>query len=595
LFLCLFLPSSSAQASQGANVVQVEACSSHARIHPGESFQLVIIVNVRQGFHINSHKPLDRFLVPTVVKFDEREEIVFGPVVYPQPKLKPFSFSTNKVSVYEGKISIFAQAKLCEGISVESIEVSGVLAYQACNDQTCFMPGSVKFKIPLKVVKPGEPIKLINKHIFQEKGSFAGAVHGIRETAERLPFTSDELHAKQVIERGLPYAIVAFFLFGLALNLTPCVYPVIPMTVSFFVAQKERKKRDMFVLASSYVVGIALIFSILGLISGLAGRQWGFLFQNPWFVICITIIVLSMAASMFGAFEVTVPSSLMTRLGKSRQGAIGSFIMGLTVGVVIAPCTAGIIIGLVGIVARLGIVAKGTLLFFVMGLGLGLPYLFLAMFSGALSRLPKSGMWMVWIRKFFGLLLIGVAVYFLVPQARQIDDQQGFYLGVLAIFGGLLLGFLEHGEGYTRSFKTIRVIFGVLLILSGAFLVNATLQPEPPAMDWVYYKDQSIEQLHKKNRPILIDFYADWCAACKELDRRTFRDPRIVEKSRAFTMLKVNCTSPDERSARLIKKYKVSGLPTVTFISAKGNELNSLRLVGFLGPDEMAKRMEEAL
>ena len=549
------------------------------RIHPGESFQLAIIVNVRQGFHINSHKPLDRFLVPTVVKFDEREEIVFGPVVYPQPKLKPFSFSTNKVSVYEGKISIFARAEVREGISGESIEVSGVLACQACNDRTCFMPGSVKFEIPLVVVKAGEPVKLVNEHIFQQKGSL----------------TSEEVHTKQVIERGLPYAIVAFFLFGLALNLTPCVYPVIPMTVSFFVAQSERKKRAVFVLASYYVLGIAIVFSILGLISGLAGRQWGFLFQNPWFVICITIIVLSMAASMFGVFEVTVPSSLMTRLGKSRQGAIGSFVMGLTVGMVIAPCAAGIIIGLVGIVARLGIVAKGALLFFVMGLGLGLPYLFLAMFSGALSRLPKSGMWMVWIRKFFGLLLIGVAIYFLVPQARQIDDQQGFYLGVLAIFGGLLLGFLEHGEGYTRSFKTIRGIFGVLLILSGAFLVNATLQPEPPAMDWVYYRDQSIEQLQKKNRPILIDFYADWCAACKKLDRRTFSDPRVVEKSRAFTMLKVNCTSPDERSARLIKKYKVSGLPTVTFISAKGNELNSLRLVGFLGPDEMAKRMEEAL
>jgi len=579
LFLCLFLPLSSAQAAQDANVVQVEAYSSHWRIHSGETFRVAIVANIEQGFHINSHKPLDEFLVPTVVKFDKRKGIVFGPVSYPEPVFKPFSFSTNKVSVYEGKISICAQGKLAEDISMGDIEVSGKLAYQACDDQRCFMPNSVKFEIPLKVVKPGEPIKLINKHIFSPKTSL----------------TSDELHAKQVIERGLPYAIVAFFLFGLALNLTPCVYPVIPMTVSFFVAQKERKKRDMFVLASSYVVGIALIFSILGLISGLAGRQWGFLFQNPWFVICITIIVLSMAASMFGAFEVTVPSSLMTKLGKSRQGAIGSFIMGLTVGVVIAPCAAGIIIGLVGIVARLGIVAKGTLLFFVMGLGLGLPYLFLAMFSGALSRLPKSGMWMVWIRKFFGLLLIGVAIYFLVPQARQIDDQQGFYLGVLAIFGGLLLGFLEHGEGYTRSFKTIRGIFGVLLILSGAFLVNATLQPDPPAMDWVYYKDQSIEQLQKKNRPILIDFYADWCAACKELDRRTFRDKRVVEKATEFIMVRVDCTSPDNKCTALTEKFQVSGLPTVVFINSKGEEIHGLRGIGFLGPAEMLKKMEEAL
>jgi thiol:disulfide interchange protein DsbD len=597
LVLCFSLPLSFAQAPQDMDAVQVEAYPSHRRIHSGETFEVAIVANIKQGFHINSHKPLDRFLMPTVVKFDEREEIVFGPLTYPEPMLKQFSFSTNKVSVYKGNISILAQGKLAEDISLGDIEVSGKLAYQACDDQKCFMPDSVRFEIPLKIVKPGEPIKLINKDIFQQEASTptqtlpleGGGLGG----GERLRFASDELRAKQIIERGLPYAVIAFFLFGLALNLTPCVYPVIPMTVSFFVAQSEQKKREIFILASYYVVGIAIVFSVLGLMSGLAGRQWGFLFQNPWFVIFMAIIVLSMAASMFGAFEVTVPSFLMTRLGKSRQGAIGSFIMGLTVGVIIAPCAAGIIIGLVGIVAKLGIVAKGALLFFVMGLGLGLPYLFLATFSGALSGLPKSGMWMVWIRKLFGLVLIGVAIYFLLPQAKQTHDQQGFYLGVLGIFGGLLLGFLERGEGYTRSFKIIRGILGVLLILSGAFLVNAALQPEGQAIDWVSYRDQSIEQLQKGNRPVLIDFYADWCAACKELDRKTFRDQRVVDKSRDFIMVRVDCTLPDERSTRLIKKYGVSGLPTVVFINAKGEDLDNLRAVGFLRPAEMVKRMKE--
>jgi len=339
------------------------------------------------------------------------------------------------------------------------------------------------------------------------------------------------------------------------------------------------------------VTGIAIVFSVLGLISGLAGKQWGFLFQSPWFVIFVAVIILSMAASMFGAFEITLPSSLMTKLGRSRQGAIGSFVMGLTVGVVIAPCAAGIIIGLVGVVAKLGIVAKGALLFFVMGLGLGLPYLFLGTFSGLLSQLPKSGMWMVWVRKFFGVILIGVALYFLFPHAKQIN----FYLGVLGIFGGLLLGFLGRGEGYTRTFKIIRGFFGLILILSGAFLVNAAIQPDPPAIDWVDYRDQSIEQLQKENRPILIDFYADWCAVCKEQDRKTFRDQKVVEKSREFIMVRVDCTSLDNKSSALTEKFRVLGLPTVVFVSSKRGELDSLRLVGFLGPAEMVRRMERAL
>ena len=583
LFLCFSLPLSAAQAPNSQahkemDVVQVEASSSHAQIHPGESLQLVIVVKIKQGFHINSHEPLDKFLMPTVVKLDERDDIVFGTLTYPRPSLRAVSFSINKVSVYEGKISIFARCKLSEGVSVGNLKLSGVLAYQPCNDQTCFMPRTVRFEVPLRIVKASEPIKLVDKDIFQQG----------------IPSASHELRTKQLVERGLPYAVIAFFLFGLALNLTPCAYPVIPMTVSFFISQSERKKSAIFLLALCYVTGIALIFSVLGLISGLAGKQWGFLFQNPWVVIFITMIILSMAASMFGAFELSLPSPLMTKLAKSRQGVIGSFIMGLTVGVVIAPCAAGVVIGLVSIIAKLGIIAKGALFFFVMGLGLGLPYLFLATFSGLLSRLPKSGMWMVWIRKLFGLILIGVAIYFLLPQAKQVGDQQGFYLGVLGIFGGLLLGFLGRGEGYTRGFTIIRVISGLLLILSGVLLVNAVIQPEPPVIDWVYYRDQPIENLQEKNRPVLIEFYADWCVACKRLDRKTFRDQRVVEKSREFVMVRVDCTSPDNKCTPLAKKFKVVGLPTVVLISATGKELRDLRAVGFLGPVEMLKKMEWA-
>lgn len=579
LLLYLSVSLSSGQAPKDLNVVQVESYASHERIHPGESFQVAVVANIKKGFHLNSHTPLDKLLIPTVVKFDKTKGVIFSPASYPEPRLKLFSFSPDKLSVYEGKISIFAMGKVSEDIPLGDTKVSGVLVYQACDDQMCLMPKSARFEIPLKVVNANEPTKLINSHIFQHESIL----------------TSDELQANQMIQKGLLYAVIAFFLFGLALNLTPCVYPVIPMTVGFFLSQGEQKKWRMFLLSLYYVTGIAIVFSVLGLISGLAGKQWGFLFQSPWFVIFIAVIILSMAASMFGAFEITLPSSLMTRLGRSRQGAIGSFVMGLTVGVVVAPCAAGIIIGLVGVVAKLGLVAKGALLFFVMGLGLGLPYLFLGTFSGLLSQLPKSGMWMVWVRKLFGVLLIGVALYFLVPHAKQINNQEGFYLGVLGIFGGLLLGFLERGEGYTRTFNIIRGFLGLLIILSGVLLVNAAIQPEAPGIDWVNYRDQSIEELQKENRPILIDFYADWCAVCKELDRKTFRDQRVVEKSRELIMVRVDCTSLDNKNSALTEKFRVLGLPTVVFLNGKGKELNNLRLVGFLGPAEMVKRMEKAL
>jgi len=578
--LCLLVASSFGQAPKDEDPVRVETYLSHERIHPEETFQVAIMATIKDGYHINSHKPLDGFLVPTFVNFYKNEGVVFGPVSYPEPVHASFSFSPHEVSAYQGKIVMVTQGKLSADVALGTIKVSGHLTYQACDDQSCLMPKSAKFEMPLEVVGIGEPTKRINQQIFENKSSF----------------TSEERRAQQIIERGLPYAIIAFFIFGLALNLTPCVYPVIPMTVSFFGAQSHRKKGAVLLLASYYVVGIAVIFSVLGLISGLAGKQWGFLFQDPWFVIIISMVMLVMAASMFGAFEITIPSFLMTPLSKSRQGAIGSFIMGLTVGVVIAPCAAGVLIGLVGVVAKLGIVAKGALLFFVMGLGLGLPYLFLAMSSGLLNRLPRSGMWMVWIRKVFGILLVGVAIYFLLPQGKQVSDQQGFYLGVLGIFGGLFLGFLEAGEGYTKAFKIIRGCFGLVLILSGILLVHGAIRPEPAGIDWViiHKEGQLTERLQKENRPAIIDFTADWCSVCKVLEQKTFSADPVIEKSKAFLMIRVNCTSPTEEVAALTERFKVSGLPTVVFINRAGEVISDLTVTGFLRPAEMLARMEQA-
>ncbi len=577
--LCTLICPSSGQHLQDKDIVQVKALLSHESIHPGEGFQVAVIANIEQGFHVNSHKPRDDYLIPTIVQFDTAPGILFGPVSYPIPELKSFSFSPTKLSVYEGSVVMVSQGKLSPNIPVETTRISGRLTYQACNDEHCLMPKTITFEMPLKVVSLGEPTRLINKQVFEQKTAFA----------------SHEQQAKLVIERGLWYAVFAFFLFGLALNLTPCVYPVIPMTVGFFVAQSQQKKRKIFLLASYYVVGIATAFSLLGLISSLAGRQWGFLFQSPWFVIVLTVIILCMAASMFGAFDITLPSSLMTPLGKSRQGAVGSFIMGLTVGLVIAPCAAGIVIGLVGVVAKLGIVARGTLLFFVMGLGLGIPYLFLGTFSGLLNSLPHSGVWMVWIRKLFGILLIGVAIYFLLPQANQASDQLAFYLGVLGIFGGLLLGFLEHGEGYAKRFNIVRGLLGLLLIIAGGLLVKHAIRPEAPKIDWIDYSDQPIASFQMKDRPVLVDFYADWCAACKVMDTRTFEDQRVVDKSRDFVMVRADCTSPNNAGSALAGQLKVSGLPTVVFIGVDGDELHDLRSVGFVGPAEMLEAMDRAI
>jgi len=579
LAILLVAPAAGQMAS--SRIVSVVPSVAGDSLRTGQEVPLDISLIIAAGYHISSHEPLDPDLIRTDISFQVPSGLRVSALRFPPGERKRFAFSSVELSVYEDTVAVSAAVKVAEGVPPGRVELRGTVSFQPCTDQACFPPDQVSFSIPFTVVGAGtgERVAAVAPSRQEEAGP-----------AQAVELTGDEARAQRLLARGLPYAIAAFFVLGLALNLTPCVYPVLPLTVSYFASRSAQRRVAVLAAAFVYVVAIALVFSLLGLASGLAGRQWGFLFQSPWFVAIIALIILAMAASMFGAFEITVPSWLLTRLGGAREGVVGAFLMGLTVGLVIAPCAAGLIIGLVGLVAKLGIVGKGALLFFAMGFGLGLPYLVLATFSQLLSRLPKAGMWMVWIRKLFGVLLIGVALYFVLPQAQRAADTLAFFLGLLAMFGGLLLGFLDHHPGYTRGFKAGRAVFGLVAIVLGGVLFRGALHAGGPAISWVKYEGQSVEELASVGKPVCIEFYADWCAPCKQMERTTFRDAQVVARSKELLMVRVDCTAPEAGEQELMRQLKVSGVPTLVFLEPGGRERADLRAVGALGVQQLLER-----
>ncbi|MBN1480055.1 thioredoxin fold domain-containing protein [candidate division KSB1 bacterium] len=568
-------------------ILDVQVVASQDKIVQGEEFKLAIILDIKPTLHINSNKPLNEFFIPTTVTFNPVRNLSFGPVQFPQPELKSFAFSDGKVSIYEGKVVLLVSVSTSPALELTAQSISGLVSYQGCNDTVCFPPDEQAFELALEVVTPGTQVQ-------QQHADYFAQREAETMVSEQLELTQDERAALQYVQKGLIAAILAFFVIGLALNLTPCVYPIIPITVSYFGGRSNTSKAFAFVNALFYQLGIALAFAALGLISGLAGKQWGFLFQSPWFVVVIGTIILLIAASLFGAFEITVPSWLLTKVSKNKEGVIGAFVMGLTAGIVIAPCAAGIIIGLVGLIAKLGLVFKGTLLFFVMGLGLGLPYLILATFSGLLGKLPQSGGWMLWIKKVFGFILIAVALYFILPQMERIVGKFSFLIGIIGITSGFLLGFLEHGM-YSTSFNRIRKIIGFILIVLGFYWVNSGIHAKKSEINWVQFSNQTKETLVAEEKPIFIDFYADWCAPCKQLDRVTFTDKEVTELARSFTMLKVDCTQPDAATQAFMDQFDVTGMPTLVFMSKSGQVLSDLREIGFVPPDKFIQSLQATL
>jgi thioredoxin:protein disulfide reductase len=585
-WLCIFLVAVSVAWGQpGGKMIVLTA---DMKVNPpaaaaGQAVRFEVTLSIADGLHINSHTPVQDFLIPLELTFPQEGAVQIEGIDYPAPLLKAFEFSEERMSVYEGKVQITVRAKVTDAAANGRRSVTAVLSYQGCNDKSCFAPASDTLRTAITITitsKAGIPVVTASN----SDGADAN-------TAQTV--SAEETRAAEILQKGLGYSLVAFFLIGLALNLTPCVYPIIPITVSYFGGQQARSRSSSLVSALFYLLGIALSFALLGLLSSIAGKQWGFLFQSPWFVVSIAAIMILMAASMFGAFEINVPTFLLTKFGSSREGVIGSLVMGLTVGVIIAPCAAGIIIGLVSLVARMGLVIRGGLLFFAMGLGLGLPYLVLATFSGLLNRLPQSGEWMIWVKKVFGFLLLGVAFYFLAPQLERLSNKFAFLAGLTGVVGGLLLGFLDHSGG-SRSFGIFKKIVGVLLLVLGINWINSAIQEKTVTLPWNHYNGQSIEQILASGKPVFMDFYADWCAPCKQLDRETFNDKRVSDQADQFYFLKVDCTKPDAATRAFMELYQVNGMPTLVFLTPGGKEIASLREIGFINADKFLSSMEQA-
>jgi len=377
------------------------------------------------------------------------------------------------------------------------------------------------------------------------------------------------------------WTLLGIFAGGLALNLTPCVYPMIPITVSFFGGKASQENPGQLKLIAHglcYLMGLALTNSILGVVAALTGGLMGAILQSPIVLIMIAVVLVVFATSLFGLWELQLPGALNQMAGKSYTGYFGSLFMGLTLGVVAAPCIGPFVLGLLTWVASMGDPWLGFLIFFTLSLGIGLPLFILAIFSGQLQRLPRAGGWMIWVRKLMGWILVGMAAYFIRP---IVPDVLKILLPVGAMLAaGLHLGWLDNNQASSRLFPWLKSVVGTAcLVLATIWLSGWFIRG--PGVEWNLYSEQILQEAIVQKKPVIIDFYAEWCTPCREFEKIIFHHPEVVKQAAAdFFMIKVDVTKGGNPfHEQLLKQYDIKGVPTIIFLDEQGTERMDLRLL----------------
>ncbi|HHQ4662403.1 TPA: protein-disulfide reductase DsbD [Aeromonas veronii] len=583
LLLCALLmttagsPSAHASGADLLSSLGIEANAKPKFLQVDEAFhleseqradQLLLTLHIADDYYLYRHSLRFKgnnltFSEPTLPEGTEHEDDFFG-----------------KTRVYYQQVSIAVPLKeVGDGATLR-------VRYQGCTDGLCYPPTD----------------KLIDVAPLVTATTASTA-----ETAQSVaPVSQQDQLAAALGHQGFWLSIVAFFALGLGLAFTPCVFPMYPILTGIIAGAGHRLSTGRaFLLSMVYVQGMAVTYTLLGLVVASAGLKFQAALQHPYVLIGLSVMFVLLALSMFGLYTLQLPSSLQTRLSglsNRQQGGsvVGVAIMGMISGLVCSPCTTAPLSGALIYVAQSGDLWLGGAALYALSLGMGLPLLLLGTSGGKL--LPKAGAWMDVIKQLFGFALLAVPILLL---SRLWSDQ----VTTLAWLGwGLLLcGYLyHHNQHQPHSVaKSVRGFVLLLAMISAVVVGKDLLQPAPPAAitadasqtapQFIRIKtldDLKVQLAAARSKPVLLDLYADWCVACKEFEHKTFSDPAVRERFGQMVLLQADVTANDDADIELLNGLNVLGLPTLIFFDREGKELTGQRVTGFMGPIPFAKHLE---
>ncbi len=522
-------------------------------------------LSVPDGHHITDLK--NGFFAVTVVAndFAAVEKTVF-----------PAGVPYGDESVFKGELTVRVFLKILKTPEAP-VKLEFDVSYQICQEypeELCYAPDQSRIQVE---IGPG----------FSPAG--AGSKDGNEPLTRRL-----ENLIRGRMGRASFLLFLLVFAAGFLASLTPCVYPVIPIVMGFVGGRSQGRRLKGFVLSLFFVLGLSLIYSLLGVVAAKTGSLIGISFQNPAVVIVIAAIFIAMGLSLAGLFSIPVPAWISSKAaGGYKSEFLGAVIVGGVSAVIAAPCVGPVLIALLSWISQSGNVFLGFWLTFVFSLGMSIIFLLAGTFSGAIASLPRGGGWMSAVKYFFAALLIAGGIFFLgniLPSWLSLL-LWGAFLITLAVALGLFRPQVESGMGpvMARTAAFLILLTGAILFyqgLSGRFFPTAAekQQTAGETLPWLSDLAKAREKARAENKRLLVDAWAEWCAACHELDEKTFSRDAVREALRDYVLVKLDFTRKSGANESLKKELGIIGMPTVILFAAQGGEIR--RFSGFIGAEE---------
>lgn len=417
------------------------------------------------------------------------------------------------------------------------------------------------------------------------------------ETAEIAPPSlSEHDRLTQYLLDNRYLAIPLFFLLGLLLSFTPCVLPMLPILSGILTGQGNLSVRKGFTISLVYVLSMGLIYTLLGLLAAFLGKGLASYLQHSYVLIGFGAIFVILSLSMFGVYQLQMPSFIQSRLSNisnqqsGRNNYIGVAIMGMLSALIVGPCVTAPLIGIIGLVAQSQDYLLGGITLFSMSMGMGVPLLILGASSGHL--LPKAGAWMDHVKTLFGFMLLGLAAYFIGRTLPQFWEQTLYAVISLATFIWLIIALTENKSG--------RLFFGLLALLTLGFGIHSIQEAKRPIETALFTNIKGISGLNSalethRGEVVMLEFNADWCVACKEMEKHVFSDPTVRNKMGEMALLMSDVTKNDKEDQRLQEHFTIYGPPAILFFDKEGQELSDFRVMGSVSKEEFLQHIEYLL